>query len=163
MRISKFINFQSKGKDVDSKHLWNVGQYLPDYTAQYPRRQPSSIVFLSSCNYSAIFFIPTAYVMCSLHMCSFCILSLQITLNSGQRNLICAVPIRLSLLLTVTPHHWVPGPAEWLGVLPPFLPRLLGAGCEIVIAVLSCFRTTSLWQRKTVTLAGKPSSSSLHI
>jgi hypothetical protein len=28
--------------DVASKHLGNVGQFLPDYTAQHPRRQPSS-------------------------------------------------------------------------------------------------------------------------
>jgi hypothetical protein len=26
---------------ADSKLLSNVGQYLPDYTAQHPRRQPS--------------------------------------------------------------------------------------------------------------------------
>jgi hypothetical protein len=26
-----------------SKHLWNVGGLVPDYTAQQPRRQPSSI------------------------------------------------------------------------------------------------------------------------
>jgi hypothetical protein len=28
--------------DGGSKHLWNVGKLLPDYTAQQPRRQPSS-------------------------------------------------------------------------------------------------------------------------
>jgi hypothetical protein len=28
--------------DEGSKHLWNVGKLLPDYTAQHPRRQPSS-------------------------------------------------------------------------------------------------------------------------
>jgi hypothetical protein len=28
--------------DGDRKHLWNVGKLLPDYTAQQPRRQPSS-------------------------------------------------------------------------------------------------------------------------
>jgi hypothetical protein len=28
--------------DGDSKHLWNTSQYLPDYTVQHPRRQPSS-------------------------------------------------------------------------------------------------------------------------
>jgi hypothetical protein len=28
--------------DGGSKHLLNVGQYLPDYTAQHPTRQPSS-------------------------------------------------------------------------------------------------------------------------
>jgi hypothetical protein len=27
--------------DEGSKHLWNVGKLLPDYTAQQPRRQPS--------------------------------------------------------------------------------------------------------------------------
>jgi hypothetical protein len=25
-----------------SKHLWNVGKLLPDYTAQQPRKKPSS-------------------------------------------------------------------------------------------------------------------------
>jgi hypothetical protein len=25
--------------DGGSKHLWNVGEFLPDYTAQHPRRQ----------------------------------------------------------------------------------------------------------------------------
>jgi hypothetical protein len=29
-------------QDGGSKHLWNVGQFLPDYTAQHPRRQSSS-------------------------------------------------------------------------------------------------------------------------
>jgi hypothetical protein len=29
-------------KDVGSEHLWNVGKLLPDYTAQYSRKQPSS-------------------------------------------------------------------------------------------------------------------------
>jgi hypothetical protein len=29
-------------EDGGSKHLWNVGKLLPDYTAQQPRRQPSS-------------------------------------------------------------------------------------------------------------------------
>jgi hypothetical protein len=29
--------------DGSGKHLWNVGQFLPAYTAQYPRRQSSSI------------------------------------------------------------------------------------------------------------------------
>jgi hypothetical protein len=28
--------------DGGSKHFWNVGHYLPDYTVQHPRRQPSS-------------------------------------------------------------------------------------------------------------------------
>jgi hypothetical protein len=28
--------------DGGSKHLWNVGKLLPDYTALQPRRQPSS-------------------------------------------------------------------------------------------------------------------------
>jgi hypothetical protein len=28
--------------DGNSKHPWNVGKLLPDYTAQQPRRQPSS-------------------------------------------------------------------------------------------------------------------------
>jgi hypothetical protein len=28
--------------DEGSKHLWNVGQFLPNYTAQHPRRQSSS-------------------------------------------------------------------------------------------------------------------------
>jgi hypothetical protein len=30
--------------DGAKKHLWNVGKLLPDYTAQQPRRQPSSNV-----------------------------------------------------------------------------------------------------------------------
>jgi hypothetical protein len=28
--------------DGGSKHLWNVGQFIQDYTAQHPRRQPAS-------------------------------------------------------------------------------------------------------------------------
>jgi hypothetical protein len=28
--------------DGSSKYLWNVGQFLPDYTEQYPRRLPPS-------------------------------------------------------------------------------------------------------------------------
>jgi hypothetical protein len=34
--------------DAGSKHLWNVGKLLPDYTAQQPRRQSSSRFFSSS-------------------------------------------------------------------------------------------------------------------
>jgi hypothetical protein len=32
-----------RSDDGGSNVLWNVGQYLPDYMAQHPRRQPSSI------------------------------------------------------------------------------------------------------------------------
>jgi hypothetical protein len=32
--------------DGGSKLLWNVSQYLPDYTVQHPRRQPSSYLSL---------------------------------------------------------------------------------------------------------------------
>jgi hypothetical protein len=32
--------------DEGSKHLRNVGKLLPDYTAQQPRRQPSSKYYL---------------------------------------------------------------------------------------------------------------------
>jgi hypothetical protein len=30
-----------------SKHLWNNGQFLPDYTAQHPRRQSSSSWYMN--------------------------------------------------------------------------------------------------------------------
>jgi hypothetical protein len=30
--------------DGDNKLLWNISQYLPDYTAQHPRRQSSSVM-----------------------------------------------------------------------------------------------------------------------
>jgi hypothetical protein len=33
---------RSRSDDGGSKDLWNVGKFLPDYTAQQPRRQPSS-------------------------------------------------------------------------------------------------------------------------
>jgi hypothetical protein len=29
-------------EDGGSKHLWNVSQFLPDHTVQYPSRQSSS-------------------------------------------------------------------------------------------------------------------------
>jgi hypothetical protein len=32
-----FIN-EFKVDDGSSKHLWNFGQFLPDYTVQHPRR-----------------------------------------------------------------------------------------------------------------------------
>jgi hypothetical protein len=35
--------------DGGSKHLWNVGKILPDYMAQQPRRQPSSLIYLFIC------------------------------------------------------------------------------------------------------------------
>jgi hypothetical protein len=31
-----------RGDDEGSKHLWNAGKFLPDYTARHPIRQPSS-------------------------------------------------------------------------------------------------------------------------
>jgi hypothetical protein len=33
---------RNRSDDGGSTHLWNVGQFLPDYTAQHPRRRPSS-------------------------------------------------------------------------------------------------------------------------
>jgi hypothetical protein len=30
-----------RSDDGGSKHFWNIGKLLPDYTAQQPRRQPS--------------------------------------------------------------------------------------------------------------------------
>jgi hypothetical protein len=37
-------NYQDGGSpdDAGSKYLWNVNQFLQEYTAQYPRRQSSS-------------------------------------------------------------------------------------------------------------------------
>jgi hypothetical protein len=35
--------------DGDSKHLWNVGKLLPDYTVQHPRRQPRSYSWNIKC------------------------------------------------------------------------------------------------------------------
>jgi hypothetical protein len=32
--------------DGGSKSLWNIGKFLPDYTALQPRRQPSSVLSL---------------------------------------------------------------------------------------------------------------------
>jgi hypothetical protein len=39
--MSKLMSIH-RPDDGDSKHLWNVGKLLPDYTSQRPRRQPSS-------------------------------------------------------------------------------------------------------------------------
>jgi hypothetical protein len=41
---ASIIRMMSKphAKNWFLKHLWNVGKLLPDYTAQHPRRQPSS-------------------------------------------------------------------------------------------------------------------------
>jgi hypothetical protein len=36
------IRTMSHRLDDGGKHLWNVGELLPDYTAQQPRREPSS-------------------------------------------------------------------------------------------------------------------------
>jgi hypothetical protein len=33
-----------RNNDGGKKHLWNVSQYLPDYTVQHPRRQQSSYI-----------------------------------------------------------------------------------------------------------------------
>jgi hypothetical protein len=40
--ITKFATTSHWTPDGGSKHLWNVGKLLPDYTAQHPRRQSSS-------------------------------------------------------------------------------------------------------------------------
>jgi hypothetical protein len=44
--------------DAVCKHLWNVDQFLPDYTAQYPRRQLSY--------YFVSFFNITSYILLAL-------------------------------------------------------------------------------------------------
>jgi hypothetical protein len=36
------ITYGDRPEDGGSKHLRNVSQFLPDYTALHPRRQPSS-------------------------------------------------------------------------------------------------------------------------
>jgi hypothetical protein len=36
------ISYAHRPDDGGSKHLWNVGKLLPDYTVLQPRRQPSS-------------------------------------------------------------------------------------------------------------------------
>jgi hypothetical protein len=35
-------NHDPRPDDGGSKHLWNVGKLLPDYTAQHPRRHTRS-------------------------------------------------------------------------------------------------------------------------
>lgn len=40
--------------DADRKPLWNVSQYLPDYTKQHPKRQPTSRFILTTYQYRAI-------------------------------------------------------------------------------------------------------------
>jgi hypothetical protein len=39
--LAATIRAKRRPTDGDSKHLWNVGKLLSDYTAQQPRRQPS--------------------------------------------------------------------------------------------------------------------------
>jgi hypothetical protein len=41
--LRSIIRATHRPSDGGSKHLWNVGKPLPDYMAQQPRRQPSSI------------------------------------------------------------------------------------------------------------------------
>jgi hypothetical protein len=59
--------------DGGSKHLWNVGKILPDYTTQKPRRRPSSYEVFLHCliyrvlwpyriNVSSILF-PVVFIM----------------------------------------------------------------------------------------------------
>jgi hypothetical protein len=40
--VGKILGSHSSIDDEGSKHVWNVGILLPDYTAQQPRRQSSS-------------------------------------------------------------------------------------------------------------------------
>jgi hypothetical protein len=40
-----------------SKHVWNVGRLLPDYTEQQPRRQPSCFVLCASL-FALAFYVP---------------------------------------------------------------------------------------------------------
>jgi hypothetical protein len=42
--------------DGDSKHLWNVGQFLPEYKVQLPRRQSSHLYDLSTHKISNSYF-----------------------------------------------------------------------------------------------------------
>jgi hypothetical protein len=43
---SGMLQWIHRPDDGGSKHLWDVGQFLPDYTALHPRRQPSPHVLL---------------------------------------------------------------------------------------------------------------------
>jgi hypothetical protein len=42
----------------NSKHIWSIGQYLPDYTVQHPRRQPSSHSSYENLKFQLIFVFP---------------------------------------------------------------------------------------------------------
>jgi hypothetical protein len=42
METVRFCETCCHPDDGGSKHLWNVGKHLPDYTAQQTKRQPSS-------------------------------------------------------------------------------------------------------------------------
>jgi hypothetical protein len=68
--------------DIDRRfraHLWNVGQFLQDYTAQHPRRQ-SSLWNASSCNFLSPAITSSLYVQILSAPCSqipsICVLSL---------------------------------------------------------------------------------------
>jgi hypothetical protein len=43
-RARKWLSFEMS-EDGGSKHLWNIGQFLPDYMAIHSRRQPPSGIF----------------------------------------------------------------------------------------------------------------------
>jgi hypothetical protein len=43
-----------------NKHLWNVDKLLPDYTAQQPRRQPSSGFLIPTCRFLRLWLEETA-------------------------------------------------------------------------------------------------------
>jgi hypothetical protein len=49
---------QHRTDNGGSKVLWNVGQYLPDYTAQHRRRQPSSMVISSLRDFFILLSLP---------------------------------------------------------------------------------------------------------
>jgi hypothetical protein len=65
-----FDVLEDRPDDGGSKHLLNVGKFLPDYTAQHPRRQPSSRITLLftifQCDFSVNLFIITVLYLMTL-------------------------------------------------------------------------------------------------
>jgi hypothetical protein len=53
----KMTTFWASPDVAGSEHLWNVNQFVPDYTFQHPRRQSSSEIGLMITMYDVTVYI----------------------------------------------------------------------------------------------------------
>jgi hypothetical protein len=101
--------------DGGSKHLWNVGKFLPDYMTQQPRRRPSLYsppwepeITHSTCSLSGYFSNLTVYRVDARYMGRWYFSLYQYLLNGSRGHLTCCLMVKGLRMTLTTPFRSVP-------------------------------------------------------